>query len=109
VSPTRLVREKARSLCIPFLFILGFVGFWLLPGLFAGFVSRFLGPGMGAVLVALVLPAIVFSSLEVVFLLLGSLSYALIPTTIAAEGSDMFDAISRAYSYLFQRPLWFGW
>src|SRR5262249_34257115 len=81
VSPTRFVREKARSLCMPFPMALIMVSSCLLPGAFAGLVNRLLVPGVGAVLVAVVLPALLLCSLVVVVLLFGCLAYAMIPTT----------------------------
>lgn len=42
--------------------------------------------------------------------LLGlALSWPLMTTTIAVEGDDAFDALSRSYSYFFQRTARYGW
>jgi hypothetical protein len=74
---------------------------------------------LGGLLWPLALVAAVFMAL----LLLGVLfAWPLMWATISAEGTDSFDALSRSYAYLFQRPLhylfytavagflgWLGW
>ncbi|HEV3080586.1 MAG TPA: zinc-ribbon domain-containing protein, partial [Gemmataceae bacterium] len=107
-TATALVRSKASSLVLllPMMFIL--VSILLLPGWIAGLVNRVLGMGIGALLVAMLWPVVLLTSLVVVVILVGCISYCLMPAAIAAEGADNFDVLSRGYSYLFQRPFLFG-
>jgi hypothetical protein len=105
--PTRFVLGKARSLVLLLPAVLLVVGLFLLPGLLAGVVT--LIPALGAVLVSVLLPVLMISSLAVVLVTAGSVSFAIMPAAVAAEGRDNFDALSRGYSYLFQRPLTFAW
>jgi hypothetical protein len=107
-TATALVRSKASALVmlLPSIFIL--VGIWLLPGWLAGLLIRFLGMGIGALLVAILLPVVLLTSLVVVVVLVGCISWCLMPAVIAAEGSDSWEGVSRGYSYLYQRPVLFG-
>jgi hypothetical protein len=71
---------------------------WLL-----GFLLR---ADIGILLVSLIWPLLLLFGLIMALLLIGLLfSWPLMWGTIAAEGTDSFDAISRSYAYLFQRPL----
>ena len=66
-------------------------------------------PGAGEWLVALFffLP-LIFGTI-IAFLLVGlAAGWPLMWPTIAIEGSDSFDAISRSYSYIYQRPFRYG-
>ncbi len=77
----------------------------------------------GIFLVSLVWPAaLVFGAIMALLALGLLLAWPLMWATIATEGSDSFDALSRAYAYLFQRPIhylfyavvaaflaWLGW
>lgn len=79
--------------------------------------------GAGMFLVSLVWPvALVFGAIMALLALGLLLAWPLMWATIATEGSDSFDALSRAYAYLFQRPIhylfyavvasflaWLGW
>jgi hypothetical protein len=107
-TPTRFVRARANSLGTPLLLSLLFVSLLFLPSLLFAVVGR-LPLGIGALLLSLLLPVLWLASLAIVLVLLGGLSYGLMPATIAAEGSDHFDALSRAYSYSYQCPLGFAW
>jgi hypothetical protein len=88
------------------LLILGFVFILLLPMFLAGWLNTWLG-GMGAVVVSLLLPVLLVVDLVLLVVALGALAWPLMPVTVAAECSDSFDAISRSYSYSFQRPVRF--
>lgn len=108
-SATQLVLGKKTSLLAPILVLVIFVGLLLLPALAAGLLNRALGLGVGAVLAAAVLlPLVVFAMLLAALAALGSLSFTIMPATIATEGSDAFDALSRGYSYFFNRPFSFA-
>jgi hypothetical protein len=78
---------------------------------------------VGALLLALIWPALLLVGLVMAILLLGViLGWPLMWGTISSEGTDTFDALSRTYAYVFQRPLrylfyavlaavlgWLGW
>jgi hypothetical protein len=107
-SPSRLVRGKASSLCSVGLILVIFLGCILLPGLILGVISRV--PVLGALLLLILMPVLLALALVAVVILVGGLSFVIMPATIAAEGSDHFDALARGYSYLMQYPLAFiGW
>jgi len=61
--------------------------------------------GLGAVIVGILFPIAILLGLAIAFLLIGLGGGAgLMYPTIAVEGSDSFDAISRSVSYVFARP-----
>lgn len=78
---------------------------------------------LGLLLLFLVWPLFLMGGLLMVLLLLGLLfGWPLMWSTISTEGTDAFDALSRSYAYVFQRPLhylfyvivagilgWLGW
>ena len=60
-------------------------------------------PGVGdVVLYGLLLPLVVLGGVAIAVLLVGLIGYPLMYTTISAEGTDTFDALSRSYNYVFQ-------
>jgi hypothetical protein len=79
--------------------------------------------GAGIFLAALVWPLLLVAGLIMTILFLGLLfGWPLMWGTISTEGTDSFDALSRSYAYVFQRPLhylfyafvaaifgWLGW
>ena len=78
---------------------------------------------VGVLLVGLVWPLALLAGLVMALLLLGlGFGWPLMWATISTEGTDSFDALSRTYAYVFQRPLrylfyvlvagvigWLGW
>ncbi|MGD0518765.1 MAG: hypothetical protein ABSA26_14615 [Thermoguttaceae bacterium] len=91
-----------------------------LPVLVLGFIMYL---GMGVFLAALIWPLLLIAGLIMTLLLLGLFfGWPLMWGTISTEGTDSFDALSRSYAYVFQRPLhylfyaivaavfgWLGW
>ena len=79
--------------------------------------------GVGLFLLFLLWPLLLVGGMLMVLLLLGLLfGWPLMWSTISTEGTDAFDALSRSYAYVFQRPLhyvfyvlvagvlgWLGW
>lgn len=69
-------------------------------------------PGVGdLVLYGLLFPLVALGGLVMAILAVGLVGYPLMYATISVEGSDTFDALSRAYNYVFQAPwnfLWYG-
>jgi hypothetical protein len=78
----------------------------LLPVVLAGWMITGLG-GLGALGVSLLLPVVLVADLALLVVALGAVAWPLMPVTVAAECSDQFDALSRSYSYFFQRPVRF--
>ncbi len=106
-TPTRFVFGRAKALCLMLPICLFVVAFCLLLGILAGVFNRI--PFVGALLVSVGLPTVMVGCLIAAVVLVGTLSFSIMPSAIAAEGTDNFDAISRSYSYLFQRTLLFAW
>ena len=55
------------------------------------------------------LPLVILGGIVMAILLIGLIGYPLMYTTISTEGSDTFDALSRAYNYVFQAPWQYLW
>ncbi len=61
---------------------------------------------LGLLLIAAGFPLVIISGFVVATVSLGlALGWPLMWATVCVEGTDHFDAISRAYAYVFQRPL----
>ena len=62
-------------------------------------------PALGEILVGLLLLPALVGGMILAFLIIGGIvGYPLTYPTIAVEGSDAFDAFSRTFSYVYQRP-----
>jgi hypothetical protein len=81
----------------------------LILGLLLGLAGLGLGvPGLGIVLSVLAVLGLVVGGI-IAFLTIGLVAGSpLMYPTIAVEGSDSFDAISRSFSYIFSRPWRYG-
>jgi hypothetical protein len=64
---------------------------------------------VGDLLMPLLWPLVLLAGLIMAVVLVGLLGYPLMYSTISAEGSDAFDAISRSYSYVYQAPWHYLW
>src|SRR5262249_38525569 len=104
-GPTRLVTRQLKPLVLCLVAPLCIGAILLLPVVLAGGLNH-LG-GLGAILVAVLLPVVLVADLVLVLVAIGLLAWPLMPVTIAAENSDVFDALSRAYNYAFQWPFRF--
>jgi hypothetical protein len=94
-----------------------------LPVLLIGFLIYLYIGGFGLFLAALSWPLMLIAGLVMTLLILGLFfGWPLMWGTISTEGTDSFDALSRSYAYVFQRPLhylfyaivaaifgWLGW
>lgn len=79
------------------------VFFFALCNVAGGLMGRI--PVVGEVAVALGFPFALISGFLMVFIgVIGALGLCFMFPTISAEGSDAFDAMSRAYSYVLSRP-----
>ncbi len=96
-------RKKFRSyFWSPLVPVIG-VFFFALCNVFGGLLGRI--PVFGEVVVALGFPLALASGFLMVFIgVIGALGLCFMFPTISAEGSDAFDAMSRAYSYVLSRP-----
>ena len=62
----------------------------------------------GVLLMSILWPLMLLACLVMAILLLGLLfGWPLMWPTVSVEGTDSFDALSRSYSYTFQRPLYY--
>ena len=116
----RFACRKWPSYCFAPLLPIGGVLLAAIPVLVLGFIMKAnIGVLLGGFLWPLALAAGAFMTLLLVGVLFG---WPLMWATISAEGTDSFDALSRTYAYLFQRPLhylfyaivagflgWLGW
>ena len=66
-------------------------------------------PLFGDVVDSIVFPILVLLGFGQAILLVGLVGYPLMYSTVSAEGSDTFDALSRSYNYVFQSPWNYIW
>ena len=68
-------------------------------------------PWFGTViLVIIIFPLVILAGFIITLVVIGLLfGFPLMWPTVSAEGSDSFDALSRAYSYLYSRPWKYIW
>jgi hypothetical protein len=64
----------------------------------------FLIPWVGEFLAAVLWILALFGASVMALILIGLVGWPIMYATISAEGSDSFDALSRCYAYVFQRP-----
>jgi hypothetical protein len=105
-SATALLRGWWKSLlmCCPSALFFALV--LLLPMVVAGWINTWFG-SPGALVVSLLLPVVLVADLALMLVALGAVGWPLMPIAVAAECGDQFDALSRGYSYIFQRPVHF--
>jgi hypothetical protein len=90
---------------IPLIFIAIIVVPCFLGGLISALLAWFGLPGGGAIFAGLlwVLPLLAAFAMAIIAIM-WAIGWPLMFSTISAEGSDSFDALSRSYAYAFQRP-----
>lgn len=66
-------------------------------------------PIVGDILYIVLIPLIILGGIIMTILVLGLVGYPLMYSTLSVEGSDTFDALSRAYNYVFQAPWTYAW
>lgn len=81
---------------------------------FAALVLALLGlptlvPFIGDILYIVLVPLGLLGGFFMAALLVGLIGYPLMYTTLSVEGSDTFDALSRAYNYVMQAPWQYLW
>jgi len=100
----RHARTKWRAYVAAPLFPLVTVLLLTLPVALAGFL--FLRLDWTVLIAGLVWPLLLLAGFLMALLLLGlAFGWPLMWATIASEGTDSFDALSRSYSYTYERPL----
>jgi hypothetical protein len=104
-GPMGLVTRRLKDLVVSCPVVLCICAALLLPVALAGGINH-LG-GIGAILVAVLLPVLLVADLILLCVAAGLAAWPLMPVTLAAENSDVFDALSRAYNYAYQRPVRF--
>ena len=116
----RYACRKWLSYCAAPLFPIGTVLLATIPVLVLGWIMQ---TDIGLLIGGLFWPLALVAGLLMTVLLLGTLfGWPLMWATISTEGTDSFDALSRTYAYVFQRPLhylfyafvagligWLGW
>ena len=103
VDALKFARKKFWSyFWSPLVPVIGVI-FFALCNVIGGLIGRI--PVLGEITVALGFPLALISGLLIVFVgVIGALGLCFMFPTISAEGSDAFDAMSRAYSYVISRP-----
>ncbi|HEX3148699.1 MAG TPA: hypothetical protein VHR66_11480 [Gemmataceae bacterium] len=66
-------------------------------------------PGLGDFWDGLLWPLPLLAGLVITLLLIGMVGYPMMYTTLSAEGSDTFDALSRSYNYVYESPWHYIW
>ena len=103
VDALKFARKKFWSyFWSPLVPVIGVI-FFALCNVIGGLIGRI--PVLGEITVALGFPLALISGLLIVFVgVIGALGLCFMFPTISTEGSDAFDAMSRAYSYVISRP-----
>lgn len=66
-------------------------------------------PFLGDIVYVILIPLGLLGGFIMAVLLVGLIGYPLMYTTLSVEGSDTFDALSRAYNYVMQAPWQYLW
>lgn len=98
------VKVKWRAyFAAPVMALVGVLMLTVIVGLGGLILMRF---GLGIVVAGVLWPLVLAAGVLMAMLLLGLMfGWPLMWATISAEGTDSFDALSRCYAYVFQRPL----
>jgi hypothetical protein len=101
------IKNWPTMLLVP-LFIAGAIAFFYLCNMLAGVVIAV--PVLGGILSVILVPLAVISSLLILLIGVGGIfGLPVVGAAAAWERNGSLDAISRAFSYLFARPLQFFW
>ena len=104
-SLTFAVKKVWSYFCTPLMPVMG-VLFFIACNVLGGLLGQI--KFAGEIAVAIGFPLAILSGFLIVFIgIIGIIGFFLMYPTISAEGSDTFDAMSRAYSYVLSRPLHF--
>jgi len=99
----KFARAKVGSFFVAPLMPLGIIAFFGALLFIGGMVGAI--PAIGEVLVGLLFFLALIAGFILAFVVIGAIAgYSMMFPTIAVEGSDAFDALSRTFSYVYQRP-----
>jgi hypothetical protein len=108
VEAVRFTLKRYVSYVTAPLFPLAFVGVLVLFMIVFGFFHMI--PVVGDILVSgLFWPVMIIFGLLMAIALIGLVGWPLMAATISTEGTDSWEAVSRSYSYVFQKPWHFLW
>jgi hypothetical protein len=107
IQAVRFVADRYWSYLLSPIVPIGVVAAITIGLMVFGFVA--LIPIVGDVLYGVGLPLLLLGGLIMAVLLVGLVGYPLMFPTLSVEGSDTFDALSRAYNYVFQAPWQYLW
>lgn len=103
-----VIRRYVSYLAAP---LLPLAGLLVLGGLctLGGLLGRFGGEG-GLLLIGLIWGLLLLLGVVLAIVVMGlACGWPLMFATISVEGSDGFDGLSRAYNYVYERPLYYLW
>ena len=108
VEAVRFTWKRILSYVTAPLFPLAFIFVLLVAMILFGLLV--LIPGFGDIIVAgLFWPVMIMVGLLMAIALVGLVGWPLMSATVSAEGTDSWEAVSRAYSYVYQKPWHFIW
>jgi hypothetical protein len=101
------VKNRYLSYLLSPLVPLGLIGFMVLCCMLFGVLHWI--PFLGDLVDGLLWWLPLLAGLVMTLLLVGMVGYPLMYTTLSAEGSDTFDALSRSYNYVYESPWHYIW
>ena len=103
----RYVRKRYLSYLISPLAPVGFIGFMVLCCMLFGILHWI--PVLGDFVDGLLWILPLLAGIAISLTLVGMVGYPMMYTTLSAEGSDTFDAVSRSYNYVYESPWHYLW
>jgi hypothetical protein len=104
----KFIMARYKSYLLAPLLPLLFLACFTVGLLFLGFLEG-ITYAIGDIVFPAIWPLILVAGLIMAVVLVGLVGWPLMYSTISAEGSDSFDAISRSYSYVYQAPWQYLW
>ena len=103
----RFVGKRYISYLISPIVPLGFIALVVVGCMFFGFIHMI--PAIGEFVDGILWFIPLGAGFVIALLLVGLVGYPLMYSTLSAEGSDTFDAISRSYNYVYESPWSYAW
>jgi hypothetical protein len=103
----RFTFKRAREYVLAPVFPLAFLFALLVLMVIFGFFAMI--PFLGDFIAGLFWPGILVLGLIMAVVLVGLVGWPLMSATISAEGTDSWEAVSRSYSYVYQKPWHYIW
>jgi hypothetical protein len=101
------VRRRYLSYLLSPLIPIAFIGFLVVCCMLFGVIHWI--PGVGDIFDGLFWWLPLMAGLAMTLALIGMIGYPMMYTTLSAEGSDTFDALSRSYNYVYESPWHYLW